>query len=76
MRNTSFIYRLFAVLGLVFSLAACTDEGPMEKAGKSMDNAAEEAGQKLDDAAEDTKDAVKEECEKLKESMNADDTDC
>ncbi len=76
MRNTSFIYRLFAVLGLVFALAACTDEGPMEKAGKSMDNAAEEAGQKLNDAAEDTKDAVKEECEKLKESMNADDTDC
>ncbi len=76
MRNTSFIYRLFALLGLVFAISACTDEGPMEKAGKSMDDAAEEAGQKLDDAAEDTKDAVKEECEKLKESMNADDTDC
>ncbi len=76
MRNTSFIYRLFATLGLVFALAACTDEGPMEKAGKSLDNTAEEAGQKLDDAAEDAKDAMKEECEKLKESMNADDTDC
>ncbi len=76
MRNTPFVYRLLAVLGLVFAIAACTDEGPMEEAGKSLDNAAEEAGQTLDDAAEDTKDAVKEECEKLKESMNAEDTDC
>ncbi len=76
MRYTSFIFRLFAALGLVFAIAACSDEGPMEKAGKSLDEAAEEAGQTLDDAAEDTKDAMQEECEKLKESMNAEDTDC
>ncbi len=76
MRNTSFIYRLLAIFGLVFAIAACSDEGPMEEAGKSLDEAAEEASQTLDDAAEETKDAMQEECEKLKENMNADDTDC
>lgn len=35
MRVTSFIYRIAAVFGLVFALAACSDEGPMEKAGKN-----------------------------------------
>ncbi len=36
MRVTSFIYRIAAVFGLVFALAACSDEGPMEKAGKKI----------------------------------------
>ncbi|MDF4636955.1 hypothetical protein P3393_18100 [Vibrio parahaemolyticus] len=43
MRVTSFIYRIAAVFGLVFALAACSDEGPMEKAGKKLDETAEEA---------------------------------
>ncbi|WP_080263957.1 hypothetical protein [Vibrio parahaemolyticus] len=43
MRVTSFIYRIAAVFGLVFALSACSDEGPMEKAGKKLDETAEEA---------------------------------
>lgn len=65
MRVTSFIYRIAAVLGLVLAMAACSDEGPMEKAGK-----------KLDETAQDTQNAIEDRCEELKENLNAKDKDC
>lgn len=42
---------------LVFSLAACHKEGPMEKAGKKIDKAAKKVGDDLEKAAEDLKDS-------------------
>jgi hypothetical protein len=36
--------------GIAAGLAAC-DEGPLEKAGRKIDNAGEKAGDKLKDAA-------------------------
>ncbi|MDW6092535.1 hypothetical protein [Vibrio rhizosphaerae] len=65
MKVTSFIYRMVAVLGLVFALGACSDEGPMEKAGK-----------KVDDAVQDTQNAIEDKCEDVKDSLNAEDKDC
>ncbi|EGQ7891939.1 hypothetical protein V9654_000051 [Vibrio parahaemolyticus] len=65
MRVTSFIYRIAAVSGLVFALAACSDEGPMEKAGK-----------KLDETTEEAQNAIEDGCENLKENLNAEDKDC
>ncbi|EGR3199770.1 hypothetical protein J7Y46_000928 [Vibrio parahaemolyticus] len=65
MRVASFIYRIAAVFGLVFALAACSDEGPMEKAGK-----------KLDETAEEAQNAIEDGCENLKENLNAEDKDC
>ncbi|SJN59217.1 hypothetical protein RND59_00220 [Vibrio ruber] len=65
MKVTSFIYRMIAVSGLVFALGACSDEGPMEKAGKQ-----------LDETAQDTQNAIEDKCENLKESLNAEDKDC
>ncbi|MCR9581063.1 hypothetical protein [Vibrio antiquarius] len=65
MRLTSLIYRIAAVFGLVFALAACSEEGPMEQAGK-----------KIDEAAEETQNAIEDECENIKENMNAEDQDC
>ena len=47
---------LVAVLAVAFG---CTEEGPMEKAGKKIDKAAEQAGQQMDKAADDAGDAVK-----------------
>ncbi len=43
---------LLAVLALVvtISLTACQKEGPMERAGKKVDNADEKAGDKIDKA--------------------------
>ncbi|WP_218763238.1 hypothetical protein [Vibrio parahaemolyticus] len=52
MRVTSFIYRIAAVSGLVFALAACSDEGPMEKAGKKLDETAEEAQNAIEDGCD------------------------
>lgn len=46
---------LFAVLGLV----ACTQEGPAEKAGRSIDNAADKAGHSLERAGEKVQDAAR-----------------
>ncbi|ASA54827.1 hypothetical protein [Vibrio gazogenes] len=65
MRVTSSIYRIAAVFGLVFALAACSDEGPMEKAGK-----------KLDETAQDTQNAIEDSCENIKENLDAQDKDC
>ncbi|OIQ49698.1 hypothetical protein BerOc1_01623 [Pseudodesulfovibrio hydrargyri] len=47
---------LLAVLTVAFG---CSEEGPMEKAGKKMDKAAQEAGQQMDKAADDAKDTAK-----------------
>ncbi|WP_218761451.1 hypothetical protein [Vibrio parahaemolyticus] len=52
MRVTSLIYRIAAVFGLVFALAACSDEGPMEKAGKKLDETAEEAQNAIEDGCD------------------------
>lgn len=39
-----------AIAGGSSFLAACEDEGPMENAGESIDEAAEEIGDEIDDA--------------------------
>lgn len=62
---TLFIYRIVAILGLVFALAACTEQGPMEEAGEQLDEAAQEAQNVIEDS-----------CENIKEGMNAEDEDC
>jgi len=57
---------LFAlILSSCFALAACEQQGPMEKAGESIDEAAEDAGNAIEDA-----------CEDVKESAGAEDKDC
>ncbi|WP_274010101.1 hypothetical protein [Vibrio parahaemolyticus] len=47
MRVTSFIYRIAAVFGLVFALAACSDEGPMEKAQNAIEDGCENLKENL-----------------------------
>lgn len=54
--------KIIAVACLLTFLAAafgCSEEGPMEKAGKKIDKAAQEAGQQMDKAAEDAGNAAK-----------------
>lgn len=58
-------YRFLVILGMAFALAACSDEGPMEK-----------AGEKIDDTAEQTQNAVEDSCENVKESLDVEDQDC
>jgi len=62
MKFNSGIAAAIALSFAVAGLAACEKEGPMEKAGKAVDNAGEKvgetvekAGEKLQDAAEDAK---------------------
>lgn len=53
---------LLALVAIAFalSLAACEKkEGPMEKAGKSIDNAAAKVGDKVEKAGDKIQDAVK-----------------
>lgn len=50
-----------AMLGAAFALlftAACEKEGPAERAGKAVDDAAEDAGDKLEDIGDKAEDAV------------------
>ena len=48
---------LFALLCTLF-LVACEQEGPFERAGESIDEAAEDVGNEIEDACEDVKDAA------------------
>ena len=52
---------LVALSAAVFALglAACQKEGPMERAGKSIDNAAAKTGEKIEKAGDKIQDAVK-----------------
>jgi len=58
MRITRILALTLAVLGLATTLSACQDEGPMEKAGKAIDNAADDAMDAADDAKDKMKDAM------------------
>ena len=46
---------LFALL----ALTACTQEGPAEKAGRKIDNAADKAGRSIEKAGENIQDAAR-----------------
>ncbi len=50
---------VLAAVAMVFTLAACEKEGPMERAGKKIDNAAEKVGDKVEAAGDKIKDAAK-----------------
>lgn len=51
-----------AILGLLaFPLAAtvgCEEEGPFERAGENVDDAADDVGDEMEDAGEEIEDAV------------------
>ena len=51
----------FAMILMVALLSACQKpEGPMEKAGKSVDNAVDNAGKKIENAGEKIQDMAKD----------------
>jgi hypothetical protein len=47
-----------SLLTSMVAIAGCEKDGPMERAGESIDNATEDAGDALDDVADDIKDAT------------------
>jgi hyperosmotically inducible protein len=46
------IFCLILMLAVVFALAACQDEGPAEKAGKTVDETTEKVGEKMESAGD------------------------
>ncbi len=51
---------------MLFAITACdSNDGPLEKAGQSMDKAATDLGNKIEDT-----------CEDMKKGMSAKNTDC
>jgi predicted small lipoprotein YifL len=60
LKNMAFIAVMF------FTITACdSNDGPLEKAGKSIDNTATDMGNKVEDA-----------CEDAKKGLNMKDTNC
>jgi len=59
------------VLGIVAAgVSGCEKkEGPLERAGKSMDKAADKTGQQIDKAVEKTGDKLEKAGDKIKESV-------
>ena len=45
---------------LIIGLSGCKKEGPMERAGKKVDQTVEKAGEQIEKAGESVKDAVKD----------------
>jgi len=50
---------VLAIIAFAATLAACQKEGPMERAGKKVDNAVEKAGDKIEKAGDKIQDATK-----------------
>ena len=46
---------VFAIVAFATTLTACQKEGPMERAGKKVDNAVEKTGDKIQDATNNKK---------------------
>lgn len=63
-KTTKFFGNALAILmtaALVMSVSACKkEEGPAERAGKSVDNAVQKAGEKIEQAGEKIQDAAKD----------------
>lgn len=64
MRNSTKYKSLAAIGAALLFLSAC-NEGPAEKAGENIDDAAVDVGNSIEDS-----------CEEVKESLNAEDKDC
>ena len=67
MKKITHVFKNIGILVvLLFAITACdSNDGPLEKAGQSVDNAATDMGNKVEDA-----------CEDAKEGMGANNTDC
>ena len=46
---------VFAIVAFATTLTTCQKEGPMERAGKKVDNAVEKTGDKIQDATNNKK---------------------
>lgn len=61
MKFLSSVLAVLAMGALVTGLSACQkEEGPVERAGKSVDNAVQKAGEKIEQAGEKIQDAAKD----------------
>lgn len=65
MNISTVIFRFLLVTGFAFTLAACSDDGPLEQAGERADEAVEEAQNQIEDG-----------CESVKEQLGTEDQDC
>ena len=60
MKSVKTLSAALVMSALLVALAGCEkQEGPMEKAGKSIDNATESVGEHVEDAGEAIQDAAK-----------------
>jgi Ni/Co efflux regulator RcnB len=58
MRIIRTLITIVAIASLAGALTACQDEGPMERAGKAVDDAASDVVDAADDANDKVKDAM------------------
>jgi predicted small lipoprotein YifL len=57
-RVSQTVLHLVMALGVCVSLAGCHKEGPLEKAGRNVDEATKNVGNKIEDKCEQAKDAA------------------
>jgi hypothetical protein len=59
MRLTATVSAALVMSTLLAALAGCQNEGPAQKAGKAVDNAADKAGQQIEKAGDNIQDAAR-----------------
>ncbi|MEO6202341.1 MAG: hypothetical protein ABIP82_03815 [Nitrospirales bacterium] len=57
--SSKIIMLMLCFLGSLFFMIGCEQEGPAEKAGKSVDETTEKAGEQLEQAGENIQDSAK-----------------
>lgn len=68
MKTLRKIFVLMFGLTLLFLVAACEDEGPMEKAGEQADEAIENTQETMEEAGENVQEGVEEAGDKMEEA--------
>lgn len=58
MKLSEAITAALLMIGMMFTLSACDDQGPMEEAGEEVDDAADDAGDAMEDAGDEMEDAA------------------
>jgi len=63
---------IMTVLGasMLFTLVACDQQGPAEKAGEKIDKAADQAAETMDKATDEMKDTAEDVADKTEDAMD------
>ena len=70
MKYIKHITTVISAVLMMFTLVACDQQGPAEKAGEKIDNAAEKAADTMEKAKDKVKDTAEDAADKTEDAMD------